>query len=521
MYSYLVSPTCWFCLAVAFVSTLILTPLIINIAKRLRIVDGGGYRKINRRVVPLMGGLAIALPFIGFCIFCMMPHTKMLHQLSPRYEDLLVLGICSLLIVALGIVDDINHLSARMKFLVQTMVAVIFCANGHAMLLKVDLPLFGIVDLGLTLGTMLSVLWLVGVMNAFNLIDGVDGLASSLALIAVGGLGIIAAMNGVTFIVVLSLVLAGSLLAFLIFNFHPAKIFLGDTGSLFLGFVLAAMSLMGTSRASGAVMLVTPMIILALPIFDTLTSLGRRLLRGHNPFWGDRRHTHHRLLDMGLSQRQVALIMGGVSLLCTVAAILAQAFISRRKEFTLAIGLAAIGILGVAWTNGYLRLRHAMRAAHNRPRNIRMMAFANYAALALSSPNSRIGVKDVLAMTCKVIGLDFIEVADAASGGLLARGEDGGAKTEPKGVPDPIETIRIEDAKHQLWLIRFRLDHDHEPASALDKAAADQDRLEHEDVSTCLAWLFGRASLNLAGEGPKIEGNLEGDDQDCAMIEMG
>lgn len=442
-----------------------------------------------------MGGAAIALPFLGLCLLGITHPTSMLRLIAPMDRDLVLLAVCSLLIVALGAVDDILHLSAKVKFLIQGLVALLFCAAGKTVTM-VDLPWLGTVHLGLFFGTVLTMFWLVGVMNAFNLVDGVDGLASSLALIAAFGLGTIAAMNGATFIVVLSLGLAGSLGAFLIFNFHPAKIFLGDTGSLFLGFVLAALSLMGGSRTSGTVMLITPMVVLALPIFDTLTSMARRMLRGQNPFWGDRRHTHHRLMDLGLSQRQVALVMGGVSLLCTVAAICAQLFTAERKVFTIAIGLAGFTMVGVAYANGYLRLRHAMRVAHCRARNNRLAAFANYAALALGSPAAKLGTDDVLELICKELGLDFLEVSDSATGEILCSLECPDTAVLTGGEPDPIEIVRVDDAGHRMVIVRYRLGHMHQSLAFQDEDARDKDRLEHEDVASCLARLFNKTRLN-------------------------
>lgn len=496
MLNYLTSPTCWVLLSGSFLTTLILTPVIIHLARKYGIVDGGGYRKINRRVVPLMGGLGIALPFIGLCILGIFHPTSMLSQLTPRIEDLILLSICSLMIVALGSIDDLMHLSAKTKFIIQGMIALLFCASGRT-LQVLDLPLLGTLHFWPLAGVGLTVLWLVGVMNAFNLVDGVDGLATSLALVATWGLGTIAAMNGATFIVILSIGLSGSLVAFLLYNFHPAKIFLGDTGSLFLGFVLAALALMGSSRASGAVMLVTPMMVLALPIFDTLTSMGRRMLRGHSPFWGDRGHTHHRLLDLGLSQRQVALLMGSVALLCTIAAVLAQLFSSRQKEFTLAIGLLGVALIGMAWSNGYLRVRHAMRVAQCRPRNNRMTAFAHYAALAFDPATSRLSLDDLFDLLCKELGLDLIEVSDSATGEVIFSAESEAVTALAEGRPDPIETIKVDDAAHHSLLIRYRLSHSHESEALMDEEARDRDKLEHQDVAACLSRLFSKSRLSV------------------------
>lgn len=494
MIAYLESPTCWFLLAGSFLLTLVLTPLIIRLARRWKVVDAGGYRKIHRKVVPLLGGLAIAVPFLFICMVIIAQPTSMLSMLVSRHDDVVKLAICSLMVLAIGVVDDVLGLDAKYKFLAQFAIAFLFCLSDSAVAQVVELPWYGRLDLGPWFGTALTMFWLVGLMNAFNLVDGVDGLAASLALISAAGLGVIAAMSGATYVVVLSLALVGSLCAFLIFNFHPAKIFLGDAGSLFLGFVLSALALGGASRGSGAVMLVAPLMVLALPIFDTLTSMARRILRGHDPFFGDRRHTHHRLLRLGLSQRQVALLMGGVSLLCTIAAIFAQTFESQRREYTAFIGIAAAALIGVAWLNGYLRLRHAMRLMHCRGRNSRLSALSNYAIISLSSSNGHVPAAEVLDLTCKEVGLDFLELRDARKDRTLWRFENNVDRMD-EDRPEVVESLQVQGPAGNPLLIQYRLAHHHSLSEFGDEVATDEDRLEHEDVAACLVRLFSKADL--------------------------
>ncbi len=495
MWNILLGPTCWLILLFSFLSTLVLTPALIVLATRFGIVDNGGYRKIHRRIVPLLGGLAIALPFLILCNMVVIKPAMIGLVLHSVQNALMRFAICAALVVMLGVLDDVAHLSSKMKFAAQFAIALLYCLDGSNIVRSVNLPFWGVLHLNIIVGTIITVLWLVGVMNAFNLVDGVDGLATSLALISAAGLGIISAINGILVIVVLCLGLVGCLSAFLIYNFHPARIFLGDTGSLFLGFVLAALSIGGGSRASGAVMLVTPMMVLALPIFDTLTSMARRILRGHDPFFGDRRHTHHRLLGRGLSQRQVAFLMGGVSLLCTVAAILAQTVQTQQREFMLFIGLTGIMLILIAWLNGYLKVKHAMRLMQCRARNSRLKAVSTYVAQVLSSEDSRVPLSDVMRVACLELGLDFLEISRTDSDEHFWQFDEPVDRSNA-GRAEVFESIRVEGSAQEKLLVRYRLAHCHTMEELNNEAAEVEDRLEHEDVAVCLARLFGTVRIS-------------------------
>lgn len=512
MPDYLTSPTCWVICLGGLLGTLMLTPLVMRLAWRLDAVDRGGYRKINHKPIPLMGGLAIALPFLATCLLGILRPTGMLRLLANNLDELCVIAFGGVVILALGVADDFLGLRARHKFLVQFAVAAMVCVAGKA-IFTIDLPLLGHLELGWFLGSILTVLWIVGVMNAFNLVDGMDGLASGLALIASLGLGVIAMFNGNTFTVILCLVLSASLLAFLLFNFHPAKIFLGDTGSLFLGYVMAMLSLMGASRTTGTVMLLAPMLALGFPIFDTISSMMRRILRGRNPFIGDRLHTHHRLLDHGYTQRQATLILYAVALTCTLSAVLCQLLYPKEKGPLLAIGLYVLIVLAVARANGYLRPRQMVRLSRCRERNSKLALFAQYASLSINSASSGVGLQDILQLCCKEMNLRFIEVGLEGAGipATLAQAELERACAVP--TKDPIETLRVRHGERAL-VVRYQLNHD-DLLAVHDEDARENDVLEHEDVMACLAQLFELCKIEA------IELELSGGDPVLAPVHVG
>jgi UDP-GlcNAc:undecaprenyl-phosphate GlcNAc-1-phosphate transferase len=279
--------------------------------------------------MPLLGGLGIALPFISVCLLGVAGPTGMLARLEKQKTDLIILAIGSSAILGLGLLDDIRgRLRVRYKLLAQLLVALFVCFSGRA-IDTITLPALGRIELGLVLGAALTIFWIVGLTNAFNMIDGVDGLAAGVALISSIALAIISAINGATFVVLLCVALAGSLLAFLLFNFHPARIFLGDTGSMFLGFTLATIALLGSYKATGTIFILVPILAFGFPIFETLVSMLRRLIRGLPIFSPDSMHTHHRLLKRGFTQRQVVVMLYAASFLLLVAAVLSTLIMGK------------------------------------------------------------------------------------------------------------------------------------------------------------------------------------------------
>lgn len=482
--------------------TLLLTPLVMRLARRIGAIDHGGFRKINSRQVPLIGGLAIALPMLGVCLLALL-HWPPFSAIPGAYaNDLLLLATGGLIITSLGMIDDVRPLRARHKFLIQILVALLVCFSQRSLRL-VSLPVLGTIDLGGLGGGIVTILWVVGMINAFNLVDGIDGLAAGQALLSAIGLGIVAMLNHQPVIVLICMALCGSLLGFLFFNFHPAKIFLGDTGSMFLGFILAMLPLMSAARISGAVMLLAPILALGFPIFDTLTSMVRRMLRGRNPFIGDRAHTHHRLLNYGYTQRQVALILYAVALLCIISAVISQMPTHRERAPLLAVALCATVLMMVAWVNGYLHMRQVVQICRCRVRNNRLANFSRFAMHSLSHDPSHDNLLEIMQVGCRQLHLSFLEVAFTSLIGVNDQAGDEGAnanvvlridKTNPPrpgvAVNDSKEVFYLLDDANQKLLIRYQIAHWTEPVKRLGEEAQLHRMLEYEDVMACLAQIF-------------------------------
>jgi len=300
-------------------ATIGLTPLVKRLAFVVGAVDHpGGRRKIHEREVPRLGGLAIFLPVTLSVVTGFWVIAESSQRLGGR--ELLALLVAGGCVFLLGVYDDIRGANAPVKLTCQIAAAGLLYISG-VRISEVSTP-FG---WGLSLGIFalpFTLLWLVGLTNGMNLLDGMDGLAAGVGAISALTILIIATNMGDTQIAVFAAALLGSLLGFLWFNFHPAQIFLGDCGALFLGFFLAAISVLGNQKSASAIAMGVPIIALGIPIFDTSFALIRRLLRGKHPFQADRDHVHHRLLALGLSQPQVAIILYAVSALLASLAVL-------------------------------------------------------------------------------------------------------------------------------------------------------------------------------------------------------
>ncbi len=356
--------------AVAFILSMlcgtILTPLIRRLAHRYGALDHAlSSRKIHGQPVPRLGGIAIVLafyaPLVGLLIF----QTSTGEIFLAEREHVVGLFAGGALIALLGIYDDFRGAGATRKFLVQFLVAGLMYALGFRM--EVLANPFGP---ELTLGWFalpFTLLWFVGVINAMNLIDGLDGLAGGVALVAVLTTFFIALQRAHPLMMLFSLTLAGAILGFLFYNFNPATIFMGDTGSMFLGFVLAASAIQTNQKSSTAVAVLIPAIALGLPIMDTLLAMSRRAWRGQPLFQADKGHIHHRLLALGLSQRQAVfvlygfcVVLGGTALMLTYANSVQTAFL------LVALGLVAFIFLR---SLGFMRLDRMADTAADRRRN--------------------------------------------------------------------------------------------------------------------------------------------------------
>lgn len=479
---YLRSPTCWSVFFVSLVVTAALTPLVIALARRLGAVDSGGHRKVYQGSMPLLGGLGILVPLLGVCVVGLLGPTEMFRSVASMRLEFLVLGLGSLAITTLGVVDDVRGVRARYKLLAQIAVALFVVATGDP-LESIRLPLLGELGLGPTTSAVLGVLWIVGLINAVNIIDGVDGLAASVALIASVGLLALGAIGQYTFVVLICTGLAGSLAGFLPYNFYPARIFLGDTGSMLLGFVLATITLMGTYKSETAVIVIAPLLVLGLPIFETLLSMARRLIRGAPILGADDGHTHHRLLSRGYSQRKVVLLLYGVSGILTASAIMARLIPKGSLWEWFLLGVVALTLIGTGWLAGYMRTVPVEFAVRRRQRNAVFHAFARYAALSLSAERSTEAVEEVLRLGRIEFGLRYLAVSGAGGAARITAGGSaagGGAR----------ERIRVPSPRSGELEVEFEFE---EPA--------DEDM--RRDVAACLAQLFEQANLDLTPQPPR------------------
>lgn len=296
-------------LVVAFIASILLTPLVKKLAYRVGAVDRPNYRKVHAKIMPRLGGLAIFLAFlIGVLIY------------KPENEAIIPIIIASFVIILTGVLDDMLEISAKAKFLGQTIAAAIVIFFGDIQIATVNLPFAGVLDFGY-LSIPLTLIWIVGITNAINLIDGLDGLAAGVSTTALLTLAAMAFIMNDVFVLMMALILAVSALGFLFYNFHPAKIFMGDTGALFLGFIISVLALLGFKNVT-FVSLIIPIIMLGVPISDTFFAIVRRLLNKQPPFQPDKSHLHHRLLSIGFTHRQTVLIIYGIAAMFGLAAII-------------------------------------------------------------------------------------------------------------------------------------------------------------------------------------------------------
>lgn len=292
-----------------FIFVYFLIPFIKNIALHVGAVDIPNERKVHKKPMPRLGGLGI---FLGFLL------GYMLYGHASSIMNSILIG--SFIIVLTGVVDDIKPLKPSTKFMGQLIAACIVVFYGK--IIMQDLSAFGFyVNFGI-FAYPITIFFILGCINCINLIDGLDGLAAGISSIYFLTIGIIATMQGkFSLDCVLTFVMLGSTLGFLVHNFNPASIFMGDSGSLFLGFMISVIALLGFKNVT-MTSLIIPLLILAIPILDTLFAIIRRLLKGESLSNPDKFHIHHQLLRRNLSQRATVLIIYGIDLLFAAASII-------------------------------------------------------------------------------------------------------------------------------------------------------------------------------------------------------
>ena len=329
-------------LAAALIA-LVTTPVVRSLAFKMRAVD---VPKDNRRMhshpIPRMGGLAIFLGFL-FSVLIFVPLTDELRGM--------LLG--AVVIVVLGVLDDIYALPAMPKFLVQIGAALIAVLQGNVITHLSNPNLFSaspIWNLGV-LSIPFSVLWIVAITNAVNLIDGLDGLACGVSAISSMTLLVIALTVSEPQVALLMAALAGACLGFLPYNLNPAKIFMGDTGSTFLGYVLAVVSIQGLFKYATIISFAVPFLLMGLPIFDTCFAILRRVSHGQSPMAPDRGHIHHRLIDMGLSQKQAVAVLYVISAILGLSAVvLTTSGVTKAMLFLVSLCVAG-GVAAMLFLN--------------------------------------------------------------------------------------------------------------------------------------------------------------------------
>lgn len=295
-------------LLVAWLGTDLLIPHVVRLAKLIGKMDVPDARKVHKEPIPRLGGIAIFLGSILSLVTIELLQPGFFTTQSHWYG--IIIG--SSLMFLLGVIDDLKTLSAKFKFIYQIGAALIAYYMGIKILVLSN-PMGGMLILPDWLSMFMTVFWLVGITNTINLIDGLDGLAAGVSMIAGITLSIIAIQTNQYLGAVIILTLVGSTIGFLRYNFNPAKIFMGDSGSLFLGFTLASISITGVLKLAATVTILLPLLILGVPIFDTTFAIVRRALSGKPIFQPDKGHLHHRLLGIGLSQRRVVIVIYGIS----------------------------------------------------------------------------------------------------------------------------------------------------------------------------------------------------------------
>lgn len=330
----------------AMIVSYIITPFVKSFAHKVGAIDvPKDERRVHKVPIPRLGGLAIYISMmISILIFV-------------ENIDRSIIGIMigATIIVIIGVIDDIRPLSAKTKFLAQIIAAVVLVASD----VRIDFitnpfdNVDGLIFLGM-FSIPITIFWVIGITNTLNFIDGLDGLAAGVASISAMSLLFVASINGFTGVAIMSAILAGAAFGFLPYNFNPAKIFMGDTGSLLLGYMLSVIAIKGVMKSVAAIGIAVPILVLGIPIFDTTFAILRRLINKKAPWKADKGHLHHRLLDRGLSQKQAVLILYFVSICLGGSAVIITDSDPQRGTIVLVIvttlsfiAAVRVGLIGI------------------------------------------------------------------------------------------------------------------------------------------------------------------------------
>ena len=324
----------------ALVGTAVFTPVSILLAKKFDVLDYPRARKVHRQPLPRWGGIGLYAGFFAAMVllYLTLPSFKALldfgsQELLKQFTGIIFGGS---LVFILGLVDDKKSVLAPVKFCVQIIAAYVAMDYG-VRISGLALPFFnGFITFPIIVGQIVTVFWIIGFMNTINLADGLDGLAGGIVAIAAGTFFVTALLQSDTkliflskqlmFAAVLAAALTGACLGFLLYNFNPARVFMGDSGALFLGFMLSAISTIGTLKTTAVMALFIPITVVALPILDVALSIFRRMRQGMGLMQPDKEHIHHRLLSFGWTHREVVLLMYIFTLILSIGSILLTVF---------------------------------------------------------------------------------------------------------------------------------------------------------------------------------------------------
>lgn len=329
-----------FPLLLAALISYVLTPYIKTLAFKIGAIDKPDNRKVHKKIMPRLGGLAIYIAFMAGVVSSL--------ELTWDIVGILIGGT---VIVIVGVLDDKYQLPAKVKLLGQIIAACILVLFDIR-IEWLNNPFGGYFYLDTFISVPLTIFWVISFTNVVNLIDGLDGLAAGVSAIASVTVILVAVQMGYFHIAVMTAALAGGIIGFIRYNFNPATIFMGDTGSMFIGYMLAAVSVYGAVKTAATIALIVPAIALGLPIMDTAFAIMRRYTNGRPIFQPDKGHLHHRLLAMGMNQKQAVLLMYGISAVLGIAAVLwaevdgfYAALIIAVIITAVAVGAKKIGIL--------------------------------------------------------------------------------------------------------------------------------------------------------------------------------
>ena len=343
--------SCGTAFLIAIIVSIIVTPAVIRFAAATGAMDKPDARKVHKKPIPRIGGLGIYAAFmVSIIITAIMTDIE-----GESLKEIIGLIISGSFIVFVGIVDDYKNLPAKTKLLGQIIAAVILVLIFDVRIDFITDPFGDYIYLE-WFAIPVTLFWLVGLTNTVNLIDGLDGLAAGVSAIAAITIMLVALEQNFLLVAILTAAIAGAAGGFLFYNSHPARIFMGDTGSMFLGFMLAGISVIGAVKSTATIALVVPILALGVPILDTTFAIIRRFLGGRPIFQPDKGHLHHRLLSIGFTQRQAVFLMYVISAMLGMSAV-ALTEVSRQIAILILV-VVVVAILYGAKKLGILRLNN-------------------------------------------------------------------------------------------------------------------------------------------------------------------